>query len=117
MQEIRVVTRITNITDLEQFKSLITQAVAITEQEPGTLQYECYINEAQQSCTHLETFTDADAVAIHVQNVAHILQAIIKICQLEFTVLGESNPKIDALAAQFDAQLVPFFGGLRLMSK
>ncbi len=114
MHELRVITRITNISNIAEFKKLFREASLIAESEQGTLQYESYVDEERKACTHLETFRNSDAVEIHVNNVAGILQEIVKICDLEFEVLGESDEKIILLAEQFGARIVPYFGGVRL---
>ncbi len=114
MQELRVLTRITNISNVDKFKMLFRKAFIIAAQESGTLQYECYLDVEGKSCTHLETFKNSDAVAVHVQNIASIFQEIVQICDLEFIVLGDRDEKITVLAEQFGAKIIPFFGGTRL---
>ncbi len=114
MRELKVIARMTNIKDINKFKEIAKEAISITQEEPGTLQYEFYLDEENTTCTIIETYKDSDAVENHVQNVGEILQKVSEICDLKVEVYGEEDEKGAALAAQFGAKIVPYFGGVRM---
>lgn len=54
--------------DLAGFKALAKEAVAlVTEQLPGTLTYECYIDEATSRFTWHEEYASDEAILQHLQ--------------------------------------------------
>ena len=51
---------------LDNLKALMNEMVQATyANEPGTLNYEWFINEEESSCHLYERYTDSDAVMIH----------------------------------------------------
>lgn len=83
MPEMRLVARASNISDLDRFKELASQAISLVrEKDPGTLQYEWYLDEDAKSCTVLETYASSEAAAAHVENVGPVLGGLMDLCQL-----------------------------------
>ena len=114
MEAIRVVARVTNIRDLDRFKELGREAIVISRDEPGTLQYEWYLDEEIRTCTALELYRDSDAVETHLTNVGEVLSKVLEICELKVEVFGDLDEKGVALAAQVGARPIPYFDGVRL---
>jgi len=98
----------------DQLDSLISDMSAATKlNEPNTLYYEWFVDEAKKTCTIYERYTDSDALLIHMgnfgENFAERFMSIFEIST--FTVFG--TPSDDAIAAldTLGAKYMHFAGG------
>lgn len=98
----------------DQLDSLISDMSAATKlNEPNTLYYEWFVDEAKKTCTIYERYTDSDALLIHMgnfgENFAGRFMSIFEISN--FTVFGA--PSDDAIAAldTLRAKYMHFAGG------
>ena len=55
---------------LDTFKALIAEMVEATQKEPGTLIYEWYFDEQEQTCQINERYTDSAATMAHLTSFA-----------------------------------------------
>jgi quinol monooxygenase YgiN len=97
---------------VEDFKQLSRQAMEIVRNEPGTLQYETYFNEAETEAMALERFTDSQALIDHGQNMAALMEPIMACGEVSGELLGELSPELRALMTGDQPRLFP----LRFMS-
>lgn len=85
---------------LEQFKQLAAQALAVVrEKDPGTRQYDWYLNEDETVCVVRESYADAAAIVAHGANVGAILRQMGEISSMQLEVFGDvPQPLRDGLA-------------------
>lgn len=80
---------------LEEFKALATQCKRkVREKEPGTLQYEWFLNGDQTECVVLESYRDSAAVLEHNANLGPTLQAILSLGDWTFEMFGTPSPEL-----------------------
>ena len=63
--------------DVEEFKRLSAQCMEIVRtQDTGTLQYDTYFNDDETECIVIERFRDSEALILHGQNMAPLMESI-----------------------------------------
>ena len=86
--------------DVEEFKRLSKECMAIVRNEAGTLQYDTFFDADETECLVLERFRDADALIEHGGNLAHLNDAIIATASRCYgELLGDLDPE---MRARFD---------------
>jgi quinol monooxygenase YgiN len=86
---------------LEEFKRLSAQCMEIVRsKDPGTLQYDTYINDDGSECIVVERFTDSQALIEHSANLADLMEAILATGSFSGELLGEPSAKIRARLAE-----------------
>ena len=86
---------------LDEFKRLSAQCMEIVRtKDPGTLQYDTYINDDQSECIVVERFTDSEALIEHGANLAHLMEAILATGSFSGELLGEPSAEIRARLAR-----------------
>lgn len=79
------------------FKRLSAQCMEIVRaKDPGTLQYDTYLNDDETECIVLERFRDADALIRHGENLAHLMDANIATGAVSGELLGDLGPGLRA---------------------
>ena len=64
---------------LDEFKRLSAQAMEIVRtKEPGTLQYDTYINNDQTECVIIERYRDSEAAMEHTANLADLSAEVLE---------------------------------------
>jgi quinol monooxygenase YgiN len=64
--------------DVEEFKRLSAECMQIVRaKDSGTLQYDTYFNDDETECIVLERFRDSEALTLHGENLAHLMDQII----------------------------------------
>jgi quinol monooxygenase YgiN len=82
---------------VEEFKRLSHECMEIVRaREPGTLQYDTYLNEDETECVVLERFRDAEALLEHGANLAHLMEAIMATGDVSGELLGDPGEEIRA---------------------
>ncbi|HJR46272.1 MAG TPA: antibiotic biosynthesis monooxygenase [Actinomycetota bacterium] len=82
---------------LDEFKRLSAQCMEIVRaKDPGTLQYDTYINDDQSECIVVERFTDSEALIAHSENLADLMEAILATGSFSGELLGEPSVQIRA---------------------
>jgi quinol monooxygenase YgiN len=80
---------------LDEFKRLSAQCMEIVRtKDPGTLQYDTYINNDQSECIVVERFTDSGA------NLADLMEAILATGSFSGELLGEPSAELRARLAE-----------------
>ena len=83
--------------ELEEFKRLSARCLEIVRTEDtGTLQYETYFNDDESECIVLERFRDSDALILHGQNMAPLMESIMATGTVSGELLGDLSEELRA---------------------
>jgi quinol monooxygenase YgiN len=81
--------------DVEEFKRLSARCMEIVRtQDTGTLQYDTYFNDDESQAIVLERFRDSDALILHGQNMAPLMEAIMATGTVSGELLGAPNEQL-----------------------
>jgi hypothetical protein len=97
VEQLQVNAKLTSIAkeDLAEFKRVASELLGITANEPGTLQYDWFMNEDETQCVVRETYASSDAVLAHIGNVGELLGTIIQLGGgLELEVFGNPSDEL-----------------------
>ncbi len=88
----------------EEFERLSAQAMEIVKaKEPGTLQYDTFMNDDRSECVVIERYRDSEAALEHFKNVGHLFDPIFEtVTVVHGELLGEPNAEIRANLAGSD---------------
>ena len=77
----------------EEYLRLSEQAVEIVRtKEPGTLQYDLYLNGDQSECMFVERYRDSEAAIEHAANVGHLFAPVLAtVSVVHGELLGEPS--------------------------
>jgi quinol monooxygenase YgiN len=86
---------------LDEYKRLSAQAMEIVRtKEPGTLQYDTYLNEDQSECVVIERYRDSEAAIEHAANLGDISAAVLAmVTVVHGELLGEPSAELRAKLA------------------
>ena len=86
----------------EEFKRLAAQAMEIVKaKDPGTLQYDVYLNADESECVVIERYTDSDALIAHADNMAELFEPILAtVTVVHGEVLGDASAELRAKLAE-----------------
>lgn len=110
MGNIRVIVRGT-VKDYDTFVNLAERVCSLVEtNEPGTLRYECFVDEESATFVWHEVYEDKAAFFQHNQNLseAGIMEEVGELVDFEgMTVLGDvTDPELREALNQFGAQIL-----------
>ena len=92
---------------LDEFKRLSAECLAVVRADDvGTLQYDTYFNADESECIVLERFRDSDALILHGQNMAPLMESIMATGTVSGELLGDLS---EALRAQMAGSPVGLF--------
>jgi quinol monooxygenase YgiN len=75
---------------VDEFKRLSAECLEIVRsKDVGTLQYDTYFNDDESECIVLERFRDSDALILHGQNMAPLMEAIMATGTVSGELLGD----------------------------
>ncbi len=100
MDQIHIYTTFPNIPpeNLEKFKELVSQAVAIARADEGTLSYDYFLSDDATKCVSPHSHVNSDAVLAHIGRVGELLGPMVELGGgVEVVVLG--NPSAELLEA------------------
>ena len=85
----------------DEYKRLSAQAMEIVRaEEPGTLQYDTYLNDDETECVIVERYQDSEAAMAHAANLADISASVLEIVTVVHgELLGEPSPELRAALA------------------
>jgi quinol monooxygenase YgiN len=87
----------------EEFKRLSAECMEIVRaKDPGTLQYDTFINDDESECIVIERFRDSESLIKHSENLGHLMQAILATGSFDGELLGEPSAEIRANLANVD---------------
>jgi quinol monooxygenase YgiN len=92
---------------IDEFKRLSAECLEIVRsKDVGTLQYDTYLNEDESQAIVVERFRDSDALILHGQNMAPLMDAIMATASVSGELLGTPN---EQLRAQLEGSPVGLF--------
>jgi quinol monooxygenase YgiN len=82
----------------EEFLRLSEQARELVRaNEPGTLQYDIFLNADQSECMVIERYRDSEAAIAHAANLGHMFAAVFETVSLVHgELLGEASAELRA---------------------
>ena len=88
----------------EEFERLSAQAMEIVKaKEPGTLQYDTFMNEDGSECVVIERYRDSEAALAHFETLGHLFEPIFEtVTVVHGELLGDPNAEIRANLAGSD---------------
>jgi quinol monooxygenase YgiN len=108
MGELRGIVRFTfHAGKVEEFKRLTAECLEIVRRkDAGTLQYDTFLNDDESEAIVLERFRDSDALILHSQNMAPLMESIMATGTVSGELLGDLS---DELRAQMAGSPVGLF--------
>ena len=92
---------------VEEFKRLSAECLEIVRAKvAGSLQYDTYFSQDESEAIVLERFRDSDALILHGQNMAPLMESIMATASVSGELLGDLS---EALRAQMDGSPVGLF--------
>ncbi|MCH6258915.1 hypothetical protein MLD52_20330 [Puniceicoccaceae bacterium K14] len=89
-------------------------AESVESNEPSTMTYEWYMDDAAETCYLVEAYPNSDALLSHLENVGARLGPIIEAAPLsELLVLGTVSEKAEEVLSGFGAKIVPLHAGFQ----
>ena len=80
---------------VDEFKRLSAECMEIVRStDVGTLQYDTYFNDDESQAIVLERFRDSDALILHGQNMAPLMDAIMATGTVSGELLGAPNEQL-----------------------
>jgi quinol monooxygenase YgiN len=91
---------------LEEFRALVKELIDSSEQEPGTLVYDWFFDQANRICHTYEHYCDSDAVIAHATTFGKSFAERFQLCcrQTGLDVYGAPNEAAKALLDQYNAR-------------
>lgn len=88
----------------DEYKRLSAQAMEIVRaKEPGTLQYDTYMNDDRTECVIIERYRDSEAAIEHAANLADLSEAVLAtVTVVHGEILGEPSAELRAKLAESD---------------
>lgn len=85
----------------EEYLRLSEQAVEIVRtKEPGTLQYDLYLNGDRSECLFIERYRDSEAAIEHAANIGHLFAPVLAtVSVVHGELLGEPSAELRAKLA------------------
>ena len=92
----------------EEYLRLSDQAMDLVRtKEPGTLQYDLYLNGDRSECMFIERYRDSEAAMEHVANVGHLFAAVLStVSVVHGELLGEPSAELRAKLAGSDVPVL-----------
>jgi len=93
---------------LEAFQTIAQNMVEGTQQEPGALAYEFYLDSSQEQCRLIEIYSDSDAALAHSKSrvVRELVPKLLEVSALtRFLVYGDLSDEAAQLLTKIGAQL------------
>jgi quinol monooxygenase YgiN len=88
----------------EEYLRLSEQAAELVRaNEPGTLQYDLYLNADQSECMIIERYRDSEAAMAHAANLGHMFDEVLATVEVVHgELLGEPSAELRARMAGSD---------------
>jgi quinol monooxygenase YgiN len=114
VSELRGIVRFTFHADkVEEFKRLSAECLEIVRaRDDGTLQYDTYFNDDESECIVLERFRDSDALILHGQNMAPLMESIMATGTVSGELLGDLSEELRAQMADSPVGLFTLYQAL-----
>ncbi len=85
----------------DEYMRLAAQALErVRANEPGTLQYDVYLNDDQSECMVVERYRDSEAAMAHAANLGDLFEAVLAtVSVVHGELLGEPSAELRAKLA------------------
>jgi quinol monooxygenase YgiN len=92
----------------EEYLRLSEQANAIVaSKDPGTLQYDLFLNDDQTECMIIERYRDSEAAMAHAANLGHLFDEVLATVSIVHgELLGEPSAELRAKLAGSDVPVL-----------
>jgi quinol monooxygenase YgiN len=92
----------------DEYLRLTEQANAlVAANEPGTLQYDLFLNDDRTECVIVERYRDSEAAMAHAENVGPLFGDVLATVEIVHgELLGEPSPELRARLAGSDVPMV-----------
>lgn len=93
---------------VDEYKRLSAQAMEIVRtKDPGTLQYDTYLNDDESECVIVERYRDSEAAMAHAANLGDISAAVLAIVSVVHgELLGEPSAELRAKLADSEVPVL-----------
>jgi len=93
---------------VDEYKRLSAQAMEIVRtKDPGTLQYDTYLNDDESECVIIERYRDSEAAMAHAANLGDISAAVLAIVSVVHgELLGEPSAELRAKLADSEVPVL-----------
>ena len=97
---------------LENFKTVARDLIAVTEKEKGTLAYEWNLSADETACDIYERYQDSEAMIAHVESFGNFAERFLKACRpTRFHVYGAPSESAKAQLADLQPLYFNHLGG------
>jgi quinol monooxygenase YgiN len=93
---------------VEEFKRLSARALEIVRtKDPGTLQYDVYLNDDESECVVIERYKDSEAAIQHAANLGDLFGAVLAtVAVVHGEILGEPSAELRAKLADSEVPVL-----------
>ena len=93
-----------------EFKDLAAEALKITMEDPGNLQYDWFFSQDESRCVVRETYVSSEAILAHLAMVGDVLGRLVDAGGgLEVELFGDPSPELLQAAEPFNTKVYAFF--------
>jgi hypothetical protein len=114
VEQIQITATFPNIAkeNLAEFKRLAGDAMKVTQDDSGALQYDWFFNADETTCVVRETYADSAAILAHLGLVADVLGPLIELGGgIEVEAFGSPSDELLKAAEPFHPTVYSFFQG------
>lgn len=99
--------------NLDEFKKVANECIAVTkEKDPGTLQYDWFLNPDQSEFVVRESYSNSDAVLAHLGNLGELFDKILQLADFSIEVYGDPSEELQKAAAALKPGVYSFYKGI-----
>jgi len=97
----------------EEFKKLAEECLSIVlKKDKETLQYDWFFNEEQTECVLRETYTDSNALLVHIRGIGDLFGKLIALGEFSAEIYGEPSEELLNAVKGLDIKVYSFYQGL-----
>lgn len=100
---------------MEEYKKLVQDMSRVVEDnDPGTINYQFYLNRSETKCIVNETYANSEAVLAHITGIASqtILPKIFSVSRISrFNIYGNPSEELQKVLTSFVPQIYNLFAG------
>jgi len=98
--------------DLDEFKSLARQALALTENDPGTPHYDWYFNSDETKWAVRETYVDVEGMLSHLEALGELIGRFGELSDgIDAQIFSEASAEFLEAAAPHEPMVYHWFQG------
>ncbi len=91
---------------IDKYKELAAQSMEIVRNnDPGTLQYEIYLNDEETEAIVIERYTDSQALVDHLANLGDLGEAMLATADVTGELLGDVSEELRTSLANSPVRL------------